>query len=390
MLSVQATELTGRFSMLGTTAQAEQGDVGYLDADNKTLSADQQSLRLMLDGVQSEAEWSLHVKTLRQHLSGYPSDGHHASELFRYRDLSNNWLEEIRNDSSTWLGYEIDRAVYKQGFNNVTLNIGRQPIDWGSGRFWQPLNIFGAFAPTDLDTDFKPGIDAAVLDYYPSAFSSLTVAYVFAPEDNSAINNSSALHYKRQVGDTSEMALLVGSVIGNEVVGASFESDWQGLGWRVEAAHYELSSRDESSTFWIAGVDYQFSDGTLFAAEWYNNDAGANSEAELASMQIDTWLEYGLQQQLGTRALGLLLNRDMTPLLHGGYTLLVSGLKDADKQINTSLLHQLNLIYSVSDESDLLVSLLHANGKGLNQQNEVQSEFGHTPTSLTVRLRFYF
>lgn len=390
MLPVQATELTGRFSMLGTTSQAAAGDIGYLDADNKTLTADQQSLRLMLEGLQSEAEWSLHIRTIRQHQSGYPLATHHASELFRYRDLSGNWLEETSSRSRTHIGYEMDRAVYKQRFDKITLSLGRQPIDWGSGRFWQPLNIFGAFAPTDLDTDFKAGIDAAVLNYYPSAFSSLTAVYVFAPEDKDAIDNSHALHYKRQLGDTSEIAVLAGSVIGNNVFGASFESDWQGLGWRVEAAHYKLSSPDKDSTFWITGIDYQFNDGTLVAAEWYNNSRGASNETELASMQADLWLEYGLQQQLGQHVLGLLLSRDITPLLHAGYTLLMSGLKDINQQFSTSLLHQFNLVYSVSDESDLLVSLLHANGNGLNQQNEAQSEFGHIPGSLTVRLRFYF
>lgn len=390
MLSVQAAELTGRFSMLGTTAQAEPGDIGYLDADNKTLNADQQSLRLMLEAMQSDAEWSLHVKTLRQHQTGYPFAGHHASELFRYRDLSNNWLEDTNTDSSTHIGYEIDRAAYKYRFDNMSLSLGRQPIDWGSGRFWQPLNIFGAFAPTDLDTDFKAGIDAVLFDYYPSAFSSLTAAYVFAAENNDAIDNSNALHYKRQIGDTSEMAVLAGSVNGNEVLGASFESDWRGLGWRVEASHYQLSTPDENSTFWITGIDYQFSDGTLLAAEWYNNSRGASTEAELASMQSDIWLEYGLQQQLGQHVLGLLLDRDITPLLHAGYTLLVSSLKDDSNQPGTSMLHQLNLVYSVSNESDLLVSLLYANGKGLNQLGDIQSEFGHTPASITVRLRFYF
>lgn len=386
----QATELTGRFSMLASTAQAEPGDWGYIDADNDTLTADQQSLRLMLQGVQNEAEWSLHVKTLRQHQSAYPLAGHHASELFRYRDLANDWLDEIRSDSRTRIGYEIDRAAYKHQFNNITLSLGRQPIDWGSGRFWQPLNIFGAFAPTDLDTDFKPGIDAAVLDYYPSAFSSLTAVYVLAPEDNAAIDNSSALHYRRQLGETSEVAVLAGSVTNNKVFGASFESDWQGLGWRVEAAHYNFEQPNDNSTFWIAGIDYQFGDGTLVAVEWYNNSRGVNNEAALASMQSDLWLEYGLQQHTGKRVLGLLLDRDITPLLHGSYNLLLSGLKDADNQLASSILHQFNLVYSVTDESDLLVSLLYANGKGLNQQDEPQSEFGHTPMNMTVRLRFYF
>ena len=47
-VSAHTAEFTGRFSMLGSTARATQGDSGYLNKDN-TLTADQQSLRLMLD-----------------------------------------------------------------------------------------------------------------------------------------------------------------------------------------------------------------------------------------------------------------------------------------------------------------------------------------------------
>jgi len=388
--AVQAAELTGRFSMLGTTAKAEQGDIGYIDADNKTLTADQQSLRLMLEDIQNNGEWSIHLKTRRQHLSGYPANELNSSGLFRYRDFSHDWLDERGSNSATRVGYELDRAVYKHRFDNITLGIGRQPIDWGTGRFWQPLNVFGAFAPTDLDTDFKPGIDAAVLDWYPSAFSSVTAVYAFAPDDNTAIDDSGAFHYRRQVGERSELSLLAGHVIGDDVMGAAFESEWSGLGWRIEGVYYRLEQTDESELFWIAGIDYQFNDGTLIAAEWYDNNRGATDEAPLVAMQSDRLASYGLQPYLSRRVLGISAKKDITPLLNGNYTMLSSALKDTDNHLSASMLHQFNLIYSVSNESDLLLSLLYASGKGLNPMAEPQSEFGHTPTSMTVRLRFYY
>lgn len=388
--TAKSAELTGRFSMLGATARAEPGDIGYIDADNDTLTADQQSLRLMLDSTGSDDEWSLHVRMARQGSSGYPADSLHSSDLFRYRELSGNWLDESSGTTSVRAGYELDRAVYKRRFGDIGIGVGRQPIDWGSGRFWQPLNVFGAFAPTDLDTDFKPGIDGMTLDWYPSAFSSLTAAYVLAPRDDAAIDNSKAAYYRRKVGETSEMAWLAGRVIGNDIVGASLEGDWAGMGWRVEGAHYRLESTGENSAFWIAGVDRQFGNGVLVTAEWYNNSRGANTTNALAGMQTDPLVLYGLQPYLGRRVLGVSAARDITPLWHGNYLLLISALKDADGQLGTSLLHQFSFSYSVSNESDLLFALLLANGKGLNALNEPQSEFGHLPASVTVRLRFYF
>ena len=92
----------------------------------------------------------------------------------------------------------------------MTFSVGRQAIDFGSGRFWQPLNVFGSFTPTDLDTDFKPGIDAARLDWFTSDFSSLSAVYAFSPKDNTTISTgkttNSALHYRSQVGEQSEYA----------------------------------------------------------------------------------------------------------------------------------------------------------------------------------------
>lgn len=413
-VTIHAADLTGRFSMLGATARASQGDIGYLNEDN-TLTADQQSIRLMLDNSGmlenssvldnssaldnslDNGEWSLHMKIVRLHLSDYPFSDVHSSDLFRIKELSGYWLEENESNNTSHFGYEIDRAVYKQRFKNTTLAIGRQPIDWGSGKFWQPLNVFGAFAPTDLDTDYKPGIDAATLDWFPTDFSSLTAVYAFSPNDNNVIDNtivdttSAALHYRSQVGVQSEFALLAADVIGNRVLGASFESAWAGMGWRVEAAHYNTND-NQNSVFWIAGVDYQFTNGTYLTAEWYNNSRGANDTTSLMNTDIltDPLIKYGLQQQLSQKVLGISVNKDLTPLLSGSYILLASPLKDIDGGLTTSLLHQVNLTYSVSNESDLLFSFQFASGRGLKSATEIQSEFGHIPTSITVRLRFYF
>jgi len=69
------------------------------------------------------------------------------------------------------------------------------------------------------------------------------------------------------------------------------------------------------------------------------------------------------------------VNKDLTPLLSGSYILLASPLKDVDGGLTTSLLHQVNLSYSVSNESDVLFSFQFANGRGLNTLGKAQSAF---------------
>ncbi len=389
--NVNAVELTGRTSMLGSTAQATQGDAGYINK-NTLITTDQQSLRLMLDASSNTTEWSLQIKFLRQHISGLPFNDKNSSDLFRYNSLSYNWLNENETSNATRLGYEVDRAFYKQSFKKMSFAIGRQAIDWGSGRFWQPLNVFGAFSPTDIDTDYKQGIDAARLDWFPSDFSSLSAVYAFSPNDNPAIKQqtNAALYLRKQVGEQSDYSLLAGSIIGYQVLGTSFESAWSGMGWRIEGAHYNSTGSNSDFTFVIAGLDYQINNETIITTEWYNNSHGASTVTAITNPAIDLYSKYRLQPQLSQNVFAVSVNRVLSPLINATYSLLVSPLKEINGTINSSVLHQLNLNYSVSDESELLLSLLWGAGRGLTLANKTQSEFGHIPFSLSMRLRFYF
>lgn len=385
-----AVELTGRAALLGTALRPSAGDVGHDDPDIGTPTADQQSLRLMLDDHGGDAEWSLHLNAARQHLRGIAPAVRHSSDLFRWRPLAGDDLSQDDGRRSTRLSWEIDRAAYKRRFGKVSVSLGRQPVDWGAGRFWQPLNVFGAFAPTDLDTDYKPGIDAAVVDWYPSDFSSVSAVHALAPRHGPRVDDSTAVHYRRAVGESSQLSLVAGRVIGNTVAGAAFESDWRGIGWRIEGLHSRIRQTGENALFWIAGADYQFGNGTLVSLEWHDNGRGATSEAALARTASDLLVDYGLQQQRSRRVLGFSLQKDLTPLVRAGYTLLAGRLEDAAGGHARSLLHQVNVVYSLSNESDLLISLAYGSGKGLDGANRPRSEFGHIPMSATLRWRFYF
>ncbi|MDG4867465.1 hypothetical protein P8631_05580 [Guyparkeria sp. 1SP6A2] len=391
-----AAELTGRASILGAVAWPQAGDIG--DDGQDRLTADQQSLRLMLDGTTPTGQWSTHIKARRVHRDGWDDGGPVSADLFRWRPLAEDWVDGD-DHASTRLGYEVDRAVYRRRFDQVTVGVGRQPIDWGLGRLWQPMNVFGAFAPTDLDTDYKSGIDAAVVDWYPSPVSSLTLAYVLSPQGDpgdrdealdDGTEDSTALYYRRQVGMQSELAALAGRIRGENVLGAAFQGDWHGMGWRLEGVRHRINSNDDAALFWVAGLDYRLAGGTLLTAEWYQHDDGANRSTALADVGQSPRALAGLQPHLGERVLGLSADQDLTPLLHGSYLLLISPLRGPDDSRQVSLLHQVNLNYSIGNETDLLLSLQHASGRGLAAAGRPRSEFGHLPTGITLRLRHYF
>jgi hypothetical protein len=186
------------------------------------------------------------------------------------------------------------------------------------------------------------------------------------------------------------MTLVAGSITGNMAIGGAFDSEWEEFGWRVEGIYYELREEDEDAFFWIAGIDYQFDNGAMLTAEYYDNSRGATSVAEMAQIYDDPLVSAGLQQQLSHRLIGLSLSQDIGPLLSGAYTALFSTVEDGSGSNSTSQLHQINISYSVSNESDLLASIYLPSGKGLSSSDEPQSEFGHMPMTFTLRLRFYF
>ena len=99
---------------------------------------------------------------------------------------------------------------------------------------------------------------------------------------------------------------------------------------------------------------------------------------------------YGLQPYASEQVLGLLVDRNIPPLWHGTYTMLASPLKDDSSHRDISLLHQFNLLYSVSNESELLFSFLYASGKGQDAPGQLRSQFGAVPTSFTLNYRLYF
>jgi hypothetical protein len=59
--------------------------------------------------------------------------------------------------------------------DRVQLTVGRQPITFGRGVLWTPLDLLSPFSPLQIDTEFKPGVDALRADL---SISSATLSLV--------------------------------------------------------------------------------------------------------------------------------------------------------------------------------------------------------------------
>jgi hypothetical protein len=250
--------------------------------------------------------------------------------------------------------------------------------------------VFGAFSPTELNREYKPGIDAVKLDFFPSHASSLALAYVFGNRDADNFKDSGALHYRTVIGQESEVTLLAGKISGTVTAGGSFETSWLGIGWRLESILFEQVDNNKHDNFSIAGLDYQFSNGLLVGLEFYYNSLGATEESKLLQSAGQISFINGQQKHLGQNLVGITFSKNLTPLLTGNYNFLASKLESSDNETSWSSLHQVFFSYSLADEADALLALHIGNGRGLDNFGRPRSEFGHVPASLSLRLRYYF
>lgn len=84
--------------------------------------------------------------------------------------------------------HDIDRLSLGIRTDAVDLTLGRQPITWGTSTLFPVADLWTAFSPFELDTEEKPGIDAARALFYPVA--GIEVDVVVA--DRGAIEHLSA------------------------------------------------------------------------------------------------------------------------------------------------------------------------------------------------------
>ena len=54
----------------------------------------------------------------------------------------------------------IDRLVYRQRFDFGEISVGRQRISWGTGRIWNPTDLFNPINPANFAKIEKDGADA--------------------------------------------------------------------------------------------------------------------------------------------------------------------------------------------------------------------------------------
>jgi len=343
--------------------------------------------RLMLDGDIGEyLTWTVHyehyalINPVREATTGFFA-GRRSSSRDDSSLLGLDWT--VRESGSLLWRNELDRLNVRFALPMADVVIGRQAISWGVGRFWTPSDLFVAFSPTEIDQEFKTGVDAATIKIPLGA--SAQIETVYAAFDEDFRRQSVGVRGQRTIGNF-DLGVMGGKFFHDFVTGPFFDGEIRGIGVRGEFTftHNTDSDSAERRTFFrgVTSVDYRFANSLYLLGEYYYNGFGAEDPEDYTRRLASERFARNEVFNVGLHYLGGTLGYEVHPLVNTSLT----GLWNLTDQ--SALIGPL-VVVSLSDEADLRAGAYLPIGTGFVGR-QVQTEYGLYPQVYYLQLRLYF
>jgi len=312
-----------------------------------------------------------------------------APQVPQLVDLGFDALDE--DESSFSLVGRTDRLSVTLRTEGLEVTLGRQPVSFGSGLFFTPLDLIGRFTPATIDTEYKPGVDAARVDVFRGVSTQGTALVTWADqplgsdareyEGLRAIN--AALYGQATVGVT-DIGLFAASIQGDPVFGTMIATGIGPVALHADAT-VTVPTGDTGQDPYVRAVvgasglpHWRLN----VAGEVYVQTLGTTDDAERLALQQTDRYQRGELWLTGLAYAALTANLEITPLVSVGVAS-IANLTDP------SLFLAPSLSWSVSNNATLA-----AGGYiGVGQRPEgfeLKSEFGALPAVVFVQVRTYF
>ncbi len=320
-----------------------------------------------------------HVLTFRRlgnvpefHLGAVPGGG----EWLRLQ-----WTPAER-DHVVWQ-HRFDRLYVRWESERLEISAGRQAVSWGVALFLTPSDPFTPFNPVDPFREFRAGVDAARLRFFPSALSEvdLVVRPTRLPAGEEVVT---ALIRGLTTARNWELSAWGGIVYGDPAAALGAAGSVGSWAVRAEAV---LRWPDRVVLRGTLGLDRQLQVGgrdLTLAVEYQRDGLGADGpDAYLATLKSATFLR-GEHQVLGRDETVVRPSYQLHPLwsLSG---LVLWNLNDLSATTGTSV------AYSAS--SDVTVTTGGFLGLGDDDATDARplpSEYGSAGLSVYLSLSWYF
>lgn len=290
-----------------------------------------------------------------------------------------------------------DRLWVRGRFGAVDVTLGRQPVSFGAGTVFTPLDLVAPFHPATIDQEYKPGVDAARVDAFFGTSGQITgvVAYAGDWELDGMVG---ALYAQGTVGVT-DVGGFLGMVHGEPVFGVSLSSSVGPVGLYGDAT-WTLPEDDDPFVRAVAGVLWMPTGTTTFSGELYAQTFGADDPSEYLLIAQSARFARGEVWQLGRYYAAVAVGQEITPLVRVNAAVITN-------LLDPSALLAPGVTWSVAENAELSAGAWIGLGQRPGELRfltedplldpdaflrslGVRSEFGLYPAALFLRLATYF
>jgi len=299
------------------------------------------------------------------------------TRLFRGLGQDVTWAE---SDTHRLWG-EVDYANVRLTFQDTDVVIGRQAVTFGRSFFWNPTDWLSTFAPTEIDREYKGGVDAVRLSHGFGRFSGAELVYAYGEDgewDESALIGRGYANWWNW-----DFEVLGGRVWIDDRLGFAFSGEVGGAGVRGEWSwHHPREGGEPEFLRATLEVDYKWPSSLLLMAELHYNGFGTEHPEEYLALLDSPRIAAGQVTNVGRHYLGSQASYEFTPLVIGTVAVLVN-LDDHSGIFNPSF------SLSLSDESDLVAGAIIPWGEE-REGAELGSEYGSYFNAYWIQWRWSF
>jgi len=314
-----------------------------------------------------------------------PFSGITASSSFSYRayDIEDVLYPDEEENGDRFLIYQnLDRALVTFSFKYADINIGRQPVSFGSARIINPTDIITPFTYTALVKDERAGVDALRIKTPLGWMGELDLGLVFGDEFDG--KESAAFLRSKTYLLKTDVALMAMYFRENYLTGLSLARSIGDAGSWLEGA-YVFSENDSSEDYTrlSAGMDYSFTDKLYSYVEYHYSSAGDSDPNRYFTHIRETAYTDGSVYLLARHYLAPGFTWQVTPLLTFNGQALIN--------VNDwSYLLSPVFSYSLADEATMEFSAFIGMGNRSESVFRPDSEFGLYGDLYFVSMNFYY
>ncbi len=195
------------------------------------------------------------------------------------RALELTWT--LERDDRYRVYHRFDRLALRYRGDSWDLTLGREAVSWGSGKAFNPMDVFAPFAPTTVDRDYKAGEDLLKFDKLFDGGSDLQLLAVFRRDgegDREFDEGSYGGKWRTFIGE-SELELAAGRHYEDDIAAITYRFPIGGALVQTDWVATHLDEEDEWKISGVANIDYSFQLAgrtTYVFAEYYRNGFGRN------------------------------------------------------------------------------------------------------------------